>query len=54
MKKLPCFSDGVERQKGKSFITVNTILLKIRLQDLSGEDYYTEDDLKDLTDYLFT
>ena len=32
----------------------NTILLKIRLQDLSGENYYTEDDLKDLTDYLFS
>ena len=49
-----CFSDGVEKTKGKSFIHINTILLKIRLQDLSGEDYYTEDDLKDLTDYLFS
>ena len=24
------------------------------MQDLSGENYYTEDDLKDLTDYLFS
>ncbi|MBZ5826463.1 Rgg family transcriptional regulator, partial [Streptococcus thermophilus] len=33
---------------------INTILLKIRLQDLSGESYYTQQDLADLTDYLFS
>ena len=30
------------------------ILLKIRLQDLSGEAYYNQKDLDDLTDYLFS
>lgn len=30
------------------------ILLKIRLQDLSGENYYDKKDLDDLTDYLFS
>lgn len=40
--------------KREKFHHINIILLKIRLQDLSGENYYTEDDLKDLTDYLFS
>ncbi|WP_242257763.1 Rgg/GadR/MutR family transcriptional regulator [Streptococcus thoraltensis] len=40
--------------KREKFHQINTILLKIRLQDLSGESYYTEQDLIDLTDYLFS
>ncbi|CAD0130825.1 Rgg/GadR/MutR family transcriptional regulator [Streptococcus thermophilus] len=40
--------------KREKFHHINTILLKIRLQDLSGESYYTQEDLADLTDYLFS
>ena len=40
--------------KREKFHHINTILLKIRLQDLSGESYYTKQDLTDLTDYLFS
>ena len=40
--------------KREKFHHINTILLKIRLQDLSGESYYTQQDLTDLTDYLFS
>ena len=53
MKKLLASQMGL-KDKREKFHHINTILLKIRLQDLSGEDYYTEDDLKDLTDYLFS
>ena len=53
MKKLLASQMGL-KDKREKFHNINTILLKIRLQDLSGEDYYTEDDLKDLTDYLFS
>ena len=35
-------------------MSVYTKLLTVSLQDLSEENYYTEDDLKDLTDYLFS
>lgn len=38
----------------EKFHQINIILLKIRLQDLSGETYYTKDDLTYLTDYLFS
>ena len=40
--------------KQEKFHKLNIILLKIRLQDLSGESYYTKQDLTDLTDYLFS
>ncbi|MGT2753322.1 helix-turn-helix domain-containing protein [Streptococcus ovis] len=39
---------------GRKFHRINTILLRIRLQDLSGENYYDEKELEDLTDYLFS
>ena len=38
----------------EKFHQINIILLKIRLQGLSGETYYTKDDLTYLTDYLFS
>ena len=40
--------------KQEKFHKLNIILLKIRLQDLSGEAYYSGDDLSYLTDYLFS
>lgn len=40
--------------KREKFHRLNTILLKIRLQDLSGESYYTDSDLTYLSDYLFS
>ena len=53
LKKL--LSSQLESEpKREKFHHINTILLKIRLQDLSGESYYTQQDLADLTDYLFS
>ncbi|EHI70929.1 Rgg family transcriptional regulator [Streptococcus ictaluri] len=55
-------SDGLEHllhaqlastDKRETFHHINAILLKIRLQALSGQPYYTQQDLTDLTDYLF-
>lgn len=53
MKKLLIsqIENGGRREK---FHHINTILVKIRLQDLSGEKYYSKTDLNDLTDYLFS
>lgn len=42
------------KPKQEKFHQINTILLKIRLQDLSGESYYTEQDLTELIEYLFS
>lgn len=52
MKRLLIFQMENEGKREK-FHHINTILVKIRLQDLSGEKYYNETDLDDLTDYLF-
>lgn len=52
LKKL-LYSQMESKTKREKFYHINTILLKIRLQDLSGEDCYTEQDLIELTDYLF-
>ena len=53
MKKLLYSQMELQDKRGK-FHQINTILLKIRLQDLSGENYYDEKDLDGLTDYLFS
>ncbi len=53
MKKLLYSQMELEDIREK-FHQINIILLKIRLQDLSGENYYDEKELEDLTDYLFS
>ncbi|MET3556998.1 Rgg/GadR/MutR family transcriptional activator [Streptococcus rupicaprae] len=53
MKKILYSQMESENKRGK-FYQLNMILLKIRLQDLSGEPYYSNDDLSYLTDYLFS
>ena len=53
MKKL-LYSQMELEDRREKFHQINIILLKIRLQDLSGETYYTKDDLTYLTDYLFS
>ncbi|MGF0071576.1 helix-turn-helix domain-containing protein [Streptococcus orisratti] len=53
MKKL-LYSQMETEDKREKFHQINIILLKIRLQDLSGESYYSSDDLSYLTDYLFS
>lgn len=52
MKRL-LISQMENEGKREKFHHINTILVKIRLQDLSGEKYYNETDLNDLTNYLF-
>jgi len=53
MKKL-LYSQMESENKMVKFYQLNMILLKIRLQDLSGEAYYNQKDLDDLADYLFS
>ena len=53
MKKLLFSLMEQENVSGK-FHQLNIILLKIRLEDLSGEKYYSKGDLDYLTDYLFS
>lgn len=53
MKRL-LISQSEQGEKRQKFHQINTILIKIRLQDLSGENYYDSSDLDDLTDYLFS
>ncbi|WP_313176530.1 helix-turn-helix domain-containing protein [Streptococcus parasuis] len=53
MKKL-LYSQMESENKMVKFYQLNMILLKIRLQDLSGEAYYNQKDLNDLTDYLLS
>ncbi|MBF0819790.1 helix-turn-helix domain-containing protein [Streptococcus acidominimus] len=53
LKKLLYSQMELENSRGK-FQQINIILLKIRLQDLSGESYYTKDDLSYLSEYLFS
>ena len=53
LKKL-LYSQMESDPKQEKFHKFNIILLKIRLQDLSGEAYYSSDDLSYLTDYLFS
>ncbi|GGE30689.1 Rgg/GadR/MutR family transcriptional regulator [Streptococcus himalayensis] len=53
MKKL-LISQMEKRDRKDKFYALNTILVKIRLQDLSGECQYTKQDLNYLTDYLFS
>lgn len=53
LKKL-LISQMEKDSQNEKFHQLNTILLKIRLQDLSGETYYNESDLTYLTDYLFS
>lgn len=53
MKKL-LYSQIESEDKREKFYHINIILLKIRLQDLSGENYYNDKDLDELTDYLFS
>jgi len=53
LKKL-LYSQMESGFRQEKFHKLNIILLKIRLQDLSGEAYYSGDDLSYLTDYLFS
>ena len=53
LKKL-LYSQMESDPKQEKFHKLNIILLKIRLQDLSGEAYYSSGDLSYLTDYLFS
>lgn len=53
MKKL-LYSQMESENKREKFHQINTILLKIRLQELSGETCYSDHDLSYLTDYLFS
>ncbi|QGG98472.1 Rgg/GadR/MutR family transcriptional regulator [Streptococcus dysgalactiae subsp. dysgalactiae] len=53
MKKLLFSLMEQENVSGK-FHQLNIILLKIRLEDLSGEKHYSKGDLDYLTDYLFS
>lgn len=43
----------IEKKPHSLFQKLNIILVKIRLQDLSGEKFYTDKDIQILTDYLF-
>lgn len=52
--KLLLYSQMELENNGGKFRQINIILLKIRLQDLSGESYYTDRDVNYLTDYLFS
>ena len=51
LKKLLILHSESSKQR-KKFHQLNTILIKIRLQDLSGETYYSEKDVQILIDYL--
>lgn len=53
MKKL-LYRQMESNSKRSKFHQINTILLKIRLQDLSVETYYSSDNLSYLTNYLFS
>lgn len=53
MKRLLISQMEKDHNKEK-FYHLNTILIKIRLQDLSGDEYYSNEDLLYLTDYLFS
>lgn len=53
MEKL-LISQLEKTTKREKFYTLNTILVKIRLQDLSEKIYYHESDIKYLSDYLFS
>lgn len=44
--------EKVDRRE--QFHNINVILIKIRLQDLSGKSYYTQKDISYLVDYLFS
>lgn len=53
MKRL-LISQMEKNHNKEKFYHLNTILIKIRLQDLSGDEYYSNEDLLYLTDYLFS
>lgn len=53
MKSL-LISQIEKKSKPENFHKLNIILIKIRLQDLSGEVYYTDEELNYLSDYLFS
>ena len=44
----------IKRLGKKPFASFNTILIKIRLQDLSGETYVTDQEIVTISDYLFS
>ena len=45
----------LENKKKKGpFYELNTILVKIRLQDLSGKIYVTDQDISFVSEYLFS
>ena len=52
MKKL-LISQMEKKDKKEPFASFNTILIKIRLQDLSGETYVTDQEIVTISDYLF-
>lgn len=43
-----------KREKKGPFYALNTILVKIRLQDLSGKIYVTDRDISSVSEYLFS
>ena len=53
MKKL-LISQMEKKDKKEPFASFNTILIKIRLQDLSGETYVTDQEIVTISDYLFS
>lgn len=52
--KLLLISQLEKNSPQKKVHKLNVILIKIRLQELSGETYYTDEDLDYLSDYLFS
>ena len=53
MKKL-LYSQMELEDRREKFHQINIILLKIRLQDLSGETYVTDQEIVTISDYLFS
>ncbi len=53
MEKL-LISQVEKIEKRETFYTLNTILIKIRLQDLSGKIYVTDQDISFISEYLFS
>lgn len=53
MKKL-LIHQIEKKDKKEPFHSFNTILIQIRLQELSGEGHVTEKDIRSISDYLFS
>ena len=53
-KKKLLYSQMELEDRREKFHQINIILLKIRLQDLSGETYVTDQEIVTISDYLFS